>query len=55
MAATKTANINATIPAFYEVNSSQFDNMIATGISQAKEDDSFDLDEVFSELEHGLV
>ena len=29
----------------------QFDQMMATGLKQAKEDDSFDVDEVFAELE----
>lgn len=33
---------------------SDFNHMMATGIAQAKADDSFDLDEVFSELESGL-
>lgn len=32
----------------------QFDQMMATGLRQAKGDDSFDVDEVFSELEKSL-
>jgi addiction module RelB/DinJ family antitoxin len=37
-----------------EMSVSEFNQMMATGIAQAKADDSFDLDEVFSELESGL-
>ena len=32
----------------------EFDQMMATGLAQAKADDSFDTDEVFEELEAGL-
>ena len=34
-----------------EMTTAQFDRMMATGLQQAKEDDSFDVDEVFAELE----
>ena len=37
-----------------EMSVSDFNHMMATGIAQAKADDAFDLDEVFSELESGL-
>lgn len=29
----------------------QFDHMMETGLKQAKEDDSFDVDDVYAELE----
>ncbi len=38
-------------PARDEMTNSQFDRMMKTGLAQAKQDDSFDVDEVFSELE----
>lgn len=41
----------ATVPAWDEMTAAQFDQMMATGLKQAKEDDSFDVDEVFAELE----
>jgi len=41
----------ATVPARDEMTAAQFDQMMATGLKQAKEDDSFDVDEVFAELE----
>lgn len=41
----------ATVPAWDEMTTAQFDQMMATGLKQAKEDDSFDVDEVFAELE----
>lgn len=41
----------ATVPARDEMTTVQFDQMMATGLKQAKEDDSFDVDEVFAELE----
>ncbi|MBQ9436990.1 MAG: type II toxin-antitoxin system RelB/DinJ family antitoxin [Lachnospiraceae bacterium] len=34
-----------------EMTTAQFDQMMAAGLKQAKEDDSFDVDEVFAELE----
>ena len=42
------------LPACDEMRVSEFDQMMATGIAQAKADDSFDMDEVFEELEAGL-
>ena len=39
------------VPARDEMTITQFDQMMATGLRQAKEDDSFDVDEVFAELE----
>lgn len=41
----------ATVPARDEMTTAQFDQMMAAGLKQAKEDDSFDVDEVFAELE----
>ncbi|MBR1693272.1 MAG: type II toxin-antitoxin system RelB/DinJ family antitoxin [Lachnospiraceae bacterium] len=41
----------STVPARDEMTKEQFDRMMETGLKQAKEDDSFDVDEVFSELE----
>lgn len=40
-----------TVAARDEMTTAQFDQMMATGLEQAKEDDSFDVDEVFGELE----
>lgn len=40
----------STIPSRDEMTVTQFDRMMATGLGQAKEDDSFDVDEVFAEL-----
>lgn len=34
-----------------EMTKTEFDQMMANGLKQAMEDDSFDVDEVFSELE----
>lgn len=42
------------LPAFDEMSVAEFDQMMATGLAQAKADDSFDTDEVFEELEAGL-
>ena len=39
-----------TIPARDEMTMEQFNEMMAEGLKQAKADDSFDVDEVFSEL-----
>ncbi|HBE10369.1 MAG TPA: type II toxin-antitoxin system antitoxin, RelB/DinJ family [Lachnospiraceae bacterium] len=39
-----------TIPARDEMTMEQFDEMMEEGLKQAKADDSFDVDEVFSEL-----
>ena len=41
----------ATVQARNEMTTAQFNQMMATGLRQAKEDDSFDVDEVFAELE----
>ena len=38
------------IPSRDELTTSQFDQVMATGLQQAKTDDSFDIDEVFDEL-----
>lgn len=43
--------IPSTVQARDEMTTSQFNQMMATGLKQAKEDDSFDVDEVFAELE----
>ena len=42
------------LPAYDEMNHAAFNQMMAKGLAQAKADDSFDLDEVFNELETGL-
>ena len=42
------------LPAYDEMSVADFNQMMATGLSQAKSDDSFDMDEVFEELESGL-
>ena len=39
------------IPARDEMTTAQFDQMMATGLQQAKADDSLDVDDVFDELE----
>lgn len=41
----------AAVPARDEMTAVQFNQMMETGLRQAKEDDSFDVDEVFDELE----
>ena len=41
----------ATVPARDEMTNAQFSQMMATGLRQAQEDDSFDVDEVFADLE----
>ncbi|MCI9144103.1 MAG: toxin-antitoxin system protein [Lachnospiraceae bacterium] len=41
----------ADVPARDEMTKAEFDRMMATGLQQAKADDSFDVDEVFAELE----
>lgn len=40
-----------TVPARDGMTKAEFDKMMAVGLKQAKEDDSFDVDEVFAELE----
>ena len=42
------------LPAYDEMSVADFNHMIATGLAQAKADDSFDMEEVFEELEAGL-
>ena len=42
------------IPAYDEMSTAEFNQMMAVGLAQAKADDSFDMDEVFEELEAGL-
>lgn len=37
-----------------ELSSDEFNRMMDIGLTQAKSDDSFDLNEVFDELESGL-
>ena len=37
------------------MTAAEFDTMMATGLEQAKADDTFDFDETFDELEKGLV
>ena len=44
----------ATVPARDELTTTQFDQMMAAGLKHAREDDSFDVDEVFDELEGGI-
>ena len=51
--AVKTAN-PTDVPARDELTTAQFNQMMATGLKQAREDDSFDVDEVFEELERGI-
>ena len=41
-------------PAYDEMSVADFNRMMETGIAQAKTGDSFDMDEVFDELEAGL-
>ena len=45
---------NAKVPALDDMTVAEFNQMMATGLAQAKADDSFDMDEVFDELEAGL-
>ena len=40
-----------TMPSREEMSNGEFDRMMAIGLKQAMEDDSFDVDDVFSELE----
>ncbi|MBR0104661.1 MAG: type II toxin-antitoxin system RelB/DinJ family antitoxin [Firmicutes bacterium] len=39
------------VPARNEMTTAQFNQMMDTGLQQAKDDDSFGIDEVFAELE----
>ncbi|MBQ2679662.1 MAG: type II toxin-antitoxin system RelB/DinJ family antitoxin [Firmicutes bacterium] len=40
-----------TVPTRDEMSTAQFNQMMDTGLQQAKDDDSFGIDEVFAELE----
>ena len=42
------------VPAYDQMGAAEFNQMMSTGLAQAKADDSFDLDDVFDELETGL-
>ena len=42
------------LPAWDEMTTAEFNKMMATGLTQAKADDSMDVDEVFDALENGL-
>ena len=42
------------LPAYDDMSVAEFNQMMTTGLAQAKADDSFDMDEVFEELEAGL-
>ena len=51
--AVKTAN-PTDIPVWDELTTAQFNHMMSIGLKHAKENDSFDVDEVFEELERGI-
>ena len=42
------------LPAYDDMSVAGFNQAMETGLAQAKADDSFDMDEVFEELEAGL-
>ena len=42
------------LPAYDDMSVKEFDLVMETGFAHAKADDSFDMDEVFEELEDGL-
>lgn len=44
----------ASVPERDEMTTAEFDRMMAMGLSQAKKDDSFGVDEVFDELGWGI-
>ena len=46
--------IPQTVPARDSISDAEFNAMMQTGYEQAKADDSYDIDEVFNELERGL-
>ena len=46
--------IPSSVPARNRMTETQFNEMMQTGYEQAKADDSYDMDEVFDELERGL-
>ncbi len=43
-----------TVPARDEMSNAEFNQMMEIGLQQAKNDDSFDVDEVFEELEENV-
>ena len=45
---------SAKTPSYDDMSENEFNHMMKTGLAQAKADDSFDMDEVFDELESGL-
>ena len=51
--AVKTAN-PADVPVRDELTTAQFNQMMATGLKLAREEDSFDVYEMFEELERGI-
>ena len=42
------------LPAYDNLSAAEFNQMMAEGLAQAEADDSFDMDEVFAELEGSL-
>ncbi len=44
----------AKVPARDEMTKAEFNRMMATGLQQAKDDDSFNVDEVFKDLETNI-
>ena len=42
------------VPARDEMTKAEFNRMMATGLQQAKDDDSFNVDEVFKDLETNI-
>ena len=42
--------LSSSVPARDEMTTAQFDQIMATGLQQAKADDSLDVDDVFDEL-----
>lgn len=47
--------LNDNIPIREEMTEEQFNEMMTTGLEQAKQDEAYDADEVFDELEKGLI
>ena len=47
--------LNDDIPIREEMTEEQFNEMMTTGLEQAKQDEAYDADEVFDELEKGLI
>lgn len=46
--------LSAPVPSRNEMTDAQFNKMMAEGLRQANADESYDMDEVFDELERGL-